>query len=180
MDALDGTGDLPSQGRPLDDLDGPARSAATDRFRAGRRGHDAAGAIATDDAGRGRQEIVSSGAFPSFRSADATADAGTARPSGRGGQPGTRARRIAAAAEPVVGKWAWFTGQTVTIRAGGNFVDEWNNEGTWARMGPAGRAYILRWRHSDYVDTLTLSQDLNALAGANQTSYPVDAERIED
>jgi uncharacterized protein (TIGR03067 family) len=82
--------------------------------------------------------------------------------------------------DPILGKWAWFTGGAVTIRKDGTMQHEFGNEGTWERMGASRNIYTLKWRYNEYIDTLTISEDRQGLAGANQTGFPVDARRVKD
>jgi Tol biopolymer transport system component len=86
----------------------------------------------------------------------------------------------APAADPVVGKWAWFNGGTVSILPDGTLTHEQGNRGTWTVQDRARRVYVLRWRQGDFVDTVTLSEDGQSLSGTNQGGAAVSARRTPE
>jgi TPR repeat protein len=88
------------------------------------------------------------------------------------------AQRPAPARDPIVGTWSWFVGGAVTIRANGMLVQDQGNDGSWERRDPARQVYILRWRLGGFVDTITLAEDGQSLAGTNQFGVSVTAQKI--
>jgi tetratricopeptide (TPR) repeat protein len=84
----------------------------------------------------------------------------------------------AASCEAVVGKWNWFTGSVVTIKADGTMVHEAGNDGTWECTDAARGRVTLRWRLGGYINQLALSADGRGLSSTDASQSFVTAMRV--
>lgn len=82
--------------------------------------------------------------------------------------------------DPIVGKWTWFDGKTVTINPDGTLEHEAGNRGTWNIQDRPRRVYTLRWLQGNFVDTVTVSEDGQNLSGPNQGGTAVSARKLPE
>ncbi|MBT7300603.1 MAG: arabinan endo-1,5-alpha-L-arabinosidase [Victivallales bacterium] len=78
--------------------------------------------------------------------------------------------------DPVIGRWSWFSGDTVVLGPGGKVNG--GKATTWRRVGTRGRRYEIRWHNGTFVDRLTLSRDGTRLTGKNQRGTTVSGTRL--
>lgn len=79
----------------------------------------------------------------------------------------------------VVGVWAWSKnqGQKVTVLTNGTATSWAGNKGVVTVKDPINRVYEFNWDGGRNIDTLTLSDDRQGLAGQNQVRAAVTAVR---
>lgn len=84
-----------------------------------------------------------------------------------------------AACDAVVGKWAWFAGGEVTIKADGTFTQQSGNSGTWTCRDASQGAVTLKWAKGDFVNKMVLSNNQQALSSEDPSQAFVKATRVE-
>jgi hypothetical protein len=86
------------------------------------------------------------------------------------------------AADPIVGRWHWFSNELVQILPDGTLTKGGGVLGTWTCCNTAEwpRKYVLDWGHGTYIDTLMLKRDCSFLSGRNQQQVWVHATRSAD
>lgn len=84
----------------------------------------------------------------------------------------------AASCERVVGKWAWFVGGEVTIKADGTFTQKSGNSGTWECTDAQKVSVTLKWAEGGFVNKMTLSADGANLSSTDPSQSFVKATRI--
>ena len=84
----------------------------------------------------------------------------------------------AASCEGVVGKWAWFVGGEVTIKADGTFNQQSGNSGTWECTDTSKNAVTLKWAKGGFVNKMVLSADGSNLSSTDPSQSFVKATRI--
>lgn len=97
---------------------------------------------------------------------------------GGASMPGSGQNRIRAGAA-IAGTWNWVSGQILVIHPDGAFevFEEGGkvNQGHWENL--EGRRYRLHHRYGGYIDTVTLSDDGNALDGTNNFGSQLHGSR---
>jgi hypothetical protein len=80
--------------------------------------------------------------------------------------------------DPIVGKWNWFTAETVTFHPDGTFTTNSGTKGKWVVVGyGANRKYTVNWGR--YIDSLRMTKYDKELTGKNQNGAKVTAVRVE-
>lgn len=81
--------------------------------------------------------------------------------------------------EPLLGQWEWFDGQTLVFRANGvaERLDDSSREISWSKDPDRELGYIITWDGGSWVDTITLSDDLNGISGMNQNGNTITGSR---
>ncbi len=84
----------------------------------------------------------------------------------------------AASCDAVVGKWAWFVGGEVTIKADGTFTQKSGNSGTWECTDAQKVSATLKWAEGGFVNKMALSADGANLSSTDPLQSFVKATRI--
>jgi tetratricopeptide (TPR) repeat protein len=84
----------------------------------------------------------------------------------------------AAGCDAVVGKWAWFAGGEVTIKADGTFTQQSGNSGSWTCTDASKGAATLKWAKGGFVNKMVLSNDQQALSSEDPSQAFVKAKRV--
>src|SRR4051794_30633605 len=88
----------------------------------------------------------------------------------------SRASAEEAAADPVVGQWAWYTGRAVTVNADGT-AQGGKAHGTWKYVGNSSpRKYEFNW-DGHYIDVLYLVKNGALLEGKDKLGKKISAAR---
>lgn len=79
---------------------------------------------------------------------------------------------------PIVGSWRWFNGGVITFDAAGGICDQ-NSRAAGGWVYDSGRGvYVLNWYNGQFIDTLTMSADGQALRGHNQFGIAVSGSKL--
>jgi TPR repeat protein len=84
----------------------------------------------------------------------------------------------AASCDAVVGRWAWFVGGEVTIKADGTFTQQSGNSGTWECVDGGRGAVALKWKHGGYLNRLALADGGTKLISTDPSQSFVNATRV--
>ncbi|QJE96620.1 protein kinase domain-containing protein [Luteolibacter luteus] len=91
-------------------------------------------------------------------------------------ESGVVSRDTLAITDPVVGRWKWIHDEVIDVRADGTVTNEINSmKGTWSL--DKGK-YVFTWDGGNWVDTLMLSPDGEALTGKNQNGDTISGDRM--
>lgn len=84
----------------------------------------------------------------------------------------------AASCAALIGKWAWFVGGEVTIKADGTFTQKSGNSGTWECTDAQKVSATLKWAEGGFVNKMALSADGDNLSSTDPSQSFVKATRI--